>query len=268
MIHRRISLRPRRIPALRRTPRRRTPYPRRPGAGGPLRVKTSGTQHHLYRAQRPGSRADLADRVGRRCLGDHPGCWRGRLEDRAERGAGNQGTQPGCQGRGHLGCAGQRRAWRGVASSADGKRLVAWSRRVIYTSDDSGLTWISSDSGIGNWFGWPRRSAARSWWRRREGAGRIYRSTNWGKTWALDESSPARSWQFVASSADGTASWWQGRVTFNGDQPIYVSIDGIDGGAWKAAPQSPVGQWFSGALSADGTGLTAVGAEGLVSPRP
>ena len=94
-----------------------------------------------------------------------------------------------------------------------------------------------------------------------EGAGRIYRSTNWGKTWELDESSPARSWQFVASSADGTTL--VAGSSFNGDQPIYVSIDGIDGGAWKAAPQSPVGQWFSGALSADGTGLTAVGAEGL-----
>ncbi len=102
--------------------------------------------------------------------------------------------------------------WGGVASSADGCKLVAasWSSYnfnnngiggPIYTSNDSGLTWIPTSAPFLNW-----QSVASS----ADGTklvaavkgGQIYASTNSGVTWQA-ANVPSTNWQSIASSADG-----------------------------------------------------------------
>src|SRR5204862_405660 len=90
------------------------------------------------------------------------------------------------------------RAWRQVASSADGSKLVGvvlWGQ--IYTSTDFGLTWAPHES-VRNWTsvassadGTKLVATAASDW--------IYTSTDSGLTWTPRES--PRSWTSVASSA-------------------------------------------------------------------
>ena len=44
-----------------------------------------------------------------------------------------------------------RRVWASVAASADGRRLIAGSYPAIYSSPDSGMTWLSNDAPQLNW---------------------------------------------------------------------------------------------------------------------
>src|SRR5882762_3964943 len=91
--------------------------------------------------------------------------------------------------------------WLSVASSADGSKLVAVvGPGRIYTSTNSGATWISNN--VPNTF-W--RSVASS----ADGGkliaavdgGLIYTSTNAGATWVTN-GAPSKDWFSVASSAD------------------------------------------------------------------
>jgi hypothetical protein len=134
-----------------------------------------------------------------------------------------------------------------VACSADASKLVAVAYPgFIYTSMDSGATWIP-------------RETSRTWQAVASSAdgailvavafgGQIYTSTNSGVTWTAHESN--RYWQSVASSADG-------RRLIAGAAPsqIYTSTD--SGETWTAS--GPTDHWVSVASSTEGSRLIAAG---------
>ena len=106
--------------------------------------------------------------------------------------------------------------WYAVASSADGRKLVAlsWFGNLFYISTNAGYTWTSSSPPCTNYFnGCAMASSADG--RKLAAAvtiqpaypsyinqGWIYTSTNFGVTWQIT-SAPNTNWCSVASSADG-----------------------------------------------------------------
>ena len=138
------------------------------------------------------------------------------------------------------------RNWGGVASSADGTKLVAcvMNSGQIYTSWDSGVTWTPRESNR-DW-----RRVASSW----DGAklvasvwnGQLYTSSDSGVTWTPRESN--RTWTDVASSADGTKL-----VACVPSGQLYTSSD--SGVTWTARESTR--DWSGVASSADGSKLVA-----------
>jgi len=138
------------------------------------------------------------------------------------------------------------RNWRGVASSADGSKLVAVvDYGDIYTSTDSGTNWTARMTG--NW-----RAVASSADGTRlvavmQGYG-IYTSVDSGTNWTARMTDAYRSWNCVASSADGmklAAGIELGQ--------LYISTDA--GTNW--IPRVSNHYWYSIASSADGSKLVA-----------
>jgi hypothetical protein len=146
--------------------------------------------------------------------------------------------------------------WWGLASSADGNKLVAVSTvGGVYTSTNAGAIWAqqtnapklgvvaSSADGV--------KLAAGSFGGIYIG---IYTSTNSGNTWTQQTNFP--NIVAIASSADGVKL-----VTADFTEGIYTSTN--SGAIWT--PASPSNQfWFSLASSTDGTKLVAVGGNNLV----
>ena len=114
------------------------------------------------------------------------------------------------------------RNWYSVASSADGSKLVAAGfGSQIYTSANSGLTWLAQNSGSLNWY-----SVASS----ADGSklvagtsGQIYISPDSGMTWTA-QNSGSRNWASVASSADGR------KLFAAGNGQIFTSLFGSNPG--------------------------------------
>ena len=137
------------------------------------------------------------------------------------------------------------RAYTGVASSLDGKRLVAAvNSGTLYVSSDFGTNWTSKDS-------------SRAWTDVASSAdgtvmaatvynGNLYVSTDSGSTWTSKDSS--RPWRSIACSADGQK---MAAVTLGAQ--LYTSSD--RGAAWVA--RDSIRNWTSIAMSADGTKLAA-----------
>ncbi len=144
------------------------------------------------------------------------------------------------------------RAWRSVASSADGTKLVAVVYGgEIYTSSDAGFSWMARNAGTRNWSavassadGTTLVATVDSVTGRR---GPIYTSSDSGATWT--ERNELARWSSVASSADGTKL-----VAVASPGQIYTSND--SGESWTA--QGSNRNWASVASSADGTKLVAV----------
>ena len=107
--------------------------------------------------------------------------------------------------------------WVSVATSADGRQLVASAQLTytfdnnnpfivlspdgIWTSIDSGATWISNDvPHINSWSGVASSADGKGLVTANQFA--IYTSTNSGAVW-ISNSVPVMSWYYVASSADG-----------------------------------------------------------------
>jgi hypothetical protein len=141
--------------------------------------------------------------------------------------------------------SGPSKSWTSVASSTDGKRLIAAAvQDKLYTSTDAGVSWTARESDR------PWRSVASS----ADGMklvaaaeqNQIYTSADAGATWIPRES--VRDWISVASSADGTRL---AAVANTGH--IYVSSD--SGVNWS--PRASFGNWTSVASSADGLRLVA-----------
>ncbi|MFZ0829393.1 MAG: hypothetical protein WAO02_18440 [Verrucomicrobiia bacterium] len=149
-------------------------------------------------------------------------------------------------------------AWWAVASSADGTRLAAVVRNGgIYTSTNSGFTWISNSAPVRNW--WAVASSADGTklaavinTLSSVGNGGVY--TNNGLTWNIT-SAPAyiQSWQSIASSSNGMNLVASSSVAPNTGR-IYTSTDA--GNTWNLTPPIFL-QWNGVACSADGTKLVA-----------
>jgi photosystem II stability/assembly factor-like uncharacterized protein len=151
------------------------------------------------------------------------------------------------------------RDWYSIASSADGKKLVAVNFGTsvgnggrIYTSTDSGVTWTPRENAR-NWYS-VASSADGSKLVAAVYQGNIYTSTDSGVTWTPREN--VRNWYSVASSADGNKLV---AAALHSTNPVYTSTDG--GVNWTA--RSPYrhptksGRWAI-ASSADGDKLVGV----------
>jgi len=141
------------------------------------------------------------------------------------------------------------RAWKSVASSADGRKLVAAvSSGQIYTSTNYGSTWTPR-FGPGSWTcvassGDGVKLAATV---DTGSSGQIYTSTDSGVSWSPHGLNLG--WNSVASSLDGAKLV----AVVNGGQ-IYTSID--SGSVWT--PRDGSRSWFAVASSGSGSNLVAV----------
>jgi hypothetical protein len=141
----------------------------------------------------------------------------------------------------------QARNWSAVASSADGKKLVATANPgQIYTSSDSGSTWTARELSR-NWI-----SVASS----ADGTklvaltSQIFTSGDSGVTWTLRASTLQRNWRAVASSADGVKL-----VAVVSGGFIYTSTD--SGVNWGTRMSDANRSWVCVTSSADGAKLVA-----------
>ena len=137
--------------------------------------------------------------------------------------------------------------WEGVSMSADGSRIVAVGKGVVFTSANSGMAWVSQT--VPNYEWWSVASSSDGTKLVAVAGGAIFTSTNSGVTW-VQTTAPIVQWAQVATSADGTKLVG---VVYGGG--IYTSVD--SGLTWSSN-NAPVANWFSVASSADGTRLVAV----------
>jgi hypothetical protein len=161
--------------------------------------------------------------------------------------------------------------WTAVACSADGAKIVAvnlGTNNPIYTSSDSGNTWIPQSSPItyGAYGAASSADGTKLVVFGTYGTGPIHTgiflSSDSGVTWTLagvSAGNPNLGWNAVASSADGThlaaTSGGTGLANY-----IYVSSD--SGNTWTPANVFSEG-WSAIASSADGSKIVAVGNGGI-----
>jgi len=141
-------------------------------------------------------------------------------------------------------------AWRAVASSSDGAKLIAAPQvGQLATSADGGVTWTSRDFSR-NWYAVASSSDGT---KLIAGAfnDQLYTSTDAGVTWTPREQ--MRFWRAVASSADGTKLI----AAANGGR-LYTSTDA--GLTWTPREQNR--DWYSVASSSDGMNLAAAAMQG------
>lgn len=157
------------------------------------------------------------------------------------------------------------RAWYGIAASADGTHLVAVAQNQnIFTSVDSGNTWVShSSSGSRGWYSVVSSSdgthiAAVD---NINPGGGIYISSDSGTSWTKS-AAPTNGWWDIASSNSGSVLLASGAGT---GHDIYLSRDA--GTTWT--DESSVGgtpsssrTFFPVAVSADGSHLAVGGYPG------
>jgi photosystem II stability/assembly factor-like uncharacterized protein len=117
--------------------------------------------------------------------------------------------------------------WSGLASSADGSKLVGvtWPGQ-IWTSADYGVTWTARESER-NWSSVASSTDGSKLIAAVFSLGRIYTSTDYGVTWKEQESD--RSWRSVASSADGGTL-----VAVENEGYIYVTVSATTTGTGGA----------------------------------
>jgi hypothetical protein len=134
--------------------------------------------------------------------------------------------------------------WKSVTSSADGTKMagVVFDGQ-IYTSSDSGTTWIARDSQR-KWKSITSSSDGTKLAAVVDG-GYIYTSNDAGISWIQQSGSGQRSWSAIASSANGSILV---ASEFNG--LIYTSSD--SGVTWTAQTETGSRYWSSLALSSDG----------------
>jgi len=143
------------------------------------------------------------------------------------------------------------RGWNSVASSADGRRLIAAGDSQIFMSADGGVSWTPHEN-VRSWIS-VTSSADGSKLAAADIGGFIYTSTDSGVSWTPHDS--ARIWQSVTSSDDGSKL---AAVVDNGQ--IYTSTD--SGVTWTARDSNR--PWRSVASSTDGTKLVACARGGLL----
>jgi hypothetical protein len=158
--------------------------------------------------------------------------------------------------------------WTAVCSSADGTKLLAaeadysGDSPAIYSSADSGMTWVAIAPPPGGWslfYGSALASSADGY-RVITGSGAGLFTFPYLGPWRLANDNPNRDWTAVASSFDGTKL---AAISFNEqteDDQIYTSTN--SGTSWSTAP-TPKNDWGSIVSSSDGTTLVAVATNGL-----
>lgn len=150
--------------------------------------------------------------------------------------------------------------WWSVASSANGSKLVAVANGGgIYTSSDSGNTWVPNNNAPStNWTS-VASSADGSKLVAVDGGGGIYTSGDSGNTWGSNNV-PANGWFSVASSADGSKAVVAGG-TLN-SSVIYTSSD--SGNTWVSNNVPYLEACAAAASLADGSKLFVAGQWGVL----
>jgi hypothetical protein len=167
-------------------------------------------------------------------------------------------------------------AWRSIASSADGVKLVAVdggaynsSRGPILTSTNSGITWFSNNvpslawnsvaiSADGN-----RMVAIAQTGSDFNYRGLVFQSTNCGSAWTFLSNAPST--YFIASSADGTMLAAVYRDIVNNSRSIYTTTN--SGNTWMEN-NVPNVSFIQVASSADGTKLYATAIDNVIPFSP
>jgi hypothetical protein len=187
-------------------------------------------------------------------------------------------------------------SWYSIAMSADGTRLLAAAYGVgLYSSVDSGVTWVSNSVPVSSWFSVATSADGNHWVAvagSGQGRGPIYTSSNLGSSW-VSNNVPADYWLGVACSADGSklvaiavndyytssdfgGTWisnglpsvvWQGVASSADGNKLLVStivggthrlFTSTDSGASWITNNAPIGRVAPVASSADGIRLAAV----------
>lgn len=169
--------------------------------------------------------------------------------------------------------------WVSVASSADGTKLIAVGNSsptgasAIYTSTNSGTTWMSNSAPFAIWSG-VACSADGTKLVAVAGTGSIWISTNFGVAWFEATNAPVMDWSSVASSDDGVrlvaaAVSDQVLVFTNGEMypptPTVVPGNGLiytstnSGMNWISNNYVPPSGWSRVISSGDGNQLYATG---------
>lgn len=150
-----------------------------------------------------------------------------------------------------------------VASSADGRKLVVavrdpggiyypTNRGVLYSSTNSGATWISNSVPNMFWYSIGSSSDGRNLVGVSSGSGEsntVYTSTDSGHTWISNNVPTGRSYAAVTSSSDGDILT---QVDFSLSGGVYISTN--HGLNWEQADGS-VTNWRSLTSSTDGRRL-------------
>lgn len=151
------------------------------------------------------------------------------------------------------------RNWQSIGSSSDGKKLVAVVYGGdVYTSTDSGATWVNrTASGTGHNLGWWAVASSSDGTKLAAGlySGQIYTSTNSGVSWTLQTGSISASWRSISSNRDGTKL---AAAVFTGY--IYTSTD--SGVTWVEKTSSGSRAWTGICVSDDGDKIVATASSG------
>ena len=156
-------------------------------------------------------------------------------------------------------------SWTAMASSSDGTKLVAvvhdqgvGYEGYIYTSSDSGVTWIRRDSaGRGNWWTVASSSNGTKLAAAEYYGGFIWTSSDSGETWVRRDGPGERYWSSIASSSDGTKLV---AVDYSGhycDSCGYIWTSSDSGNTWTRRDSAGQDEWITVASSSDGTKLFA-----------
>lgn len=158
-------------------------------------------------------------------------------------------------------------SWSVMAASADGTKLVAIANAAaIYTSTDSGMTWVSNTVSsttpwkcIASSADGTKLVAMSGNYAYGVGEGSVFTSTNSGGMWMLQTNTPNVAWTSVAVSADATKLV----ATTYSSSAIYTSTD--FGADWtsNSLPVSSFTGWYASMSSADGSKLATLGQAGL-----
>ena len=141
------------------------------------------------------------------------------------------------------------RAWKAVAASSDGSKLVAVvNGGQIYTSTNYGVNWTARDFNRA----WSSVASSADGTKLVAGVnpGFIYTSTDSGVSWTQRPGSLSRNWTSVASSLDGTRL-----IACAGNAGTYVSID--YGANWAAGLTAAL-SWSGVASSDSGSNVVVV----------
>lgn len=166
--------------------------------------------------------------------------------------------------------------WGAVATSADGRTMVAAARGAyynsipapIYVSTNAGGSWVQTTAPTNGWSSvvcsadGRKLVAATQISDYRRDYGLIYTSPNAGKTWTA-AGAPTNNWTCLASSGDGARLvavsepfWDEAATNYVGRGAIYHSSDG--GATWSKSSAPDTNYWSGVASSADGMKLVAV----------
>jgi photosystem II stability/assembly factor-like uncharacterized protein len=154
--------------------------------------------------------------------------------------------------------------WQALASSADGNKLLAVSQQNVYTSTNSGITWMLASPTPSSDLWHAAASSADGMILAAGSYGGLYISTNSGASWSLNTNAPQNVWYWsIACSADGVkmiaAPYYDTSV--GNPQLLYLSQD--SGATWVAT-SAPSNHWTAVASSADGTKLIALPSNGPI----